>query len=299
MIRINLRAAVSAWLAVLPITAMACDLGLPEPVKQPPLIYNPFEAAPETAELSFPVRNASGLSCEAAFAFFRPGPSQARSEQSASLTYRLQNMVALAAPPTTLTSLGTASALQIAAKQTTRARATLSIEDGQIVPPGTYTDQLTLGLYHRRSGGTYRKVAEAPVTLIIAVHSQVTLAVAGGGRKTTLNFGEFTDGATRSVQLLAFANQRFQLTIRSENSGLMKPVDATAIAEGQWRIPYKLVVNRGTPIDLLQNRTFSIGQGRTPKTGLAIPIDVQIGSIKGQRSGLYRDVITVSIDAGL
>ncbi len=51
-------------------------------------------------------------------------------------------------------------------------------------------------------------------------------------------------------------------------------------------------------MELSRQGTISLGQGATPKAGLAIPIAVQIGSIKGQRAGFYRDVITVAIDPG-
>jgi hypothetical protein len=113
-----------------------------------------------------------------------------------------------------------------------------------------------------------------------------------------LNFGDFVDGATRSVQLLAYSNQGFRLVVRSDNAGVMKPIDRVALAEGQWGVPYTIAVNRSGPVDLSRHRAISLGQGATAKSGLAIPIDVQIGSTKGQRAGIYRDVITVAIDPG-
>ena len=172
----------------------------------------------------------------------------------------------------------------------------ISVGDGQVVGSGVYTDQLALGVYQRGAGDAYTKAADAPLTVTIQVHSQMTLTIAGGGRKTTLNFGDFVDGATRSVHLLAYSNQGFHLVVSSDNAGVMKPVDRVALAEGQWRVPYKIALNRGAPVDLSQRRAISLGQGATAKSGLVIPIDVQIGSIKDQRAGIYRDVITVAID---
>jgi hypothetical protein len=99
--------------------------------------------------------------------------------------------------------------------------------------------------------------------------------------------------------LLAYSNQGFHLVVSSDNAGVMKPIDPVAMAEGRWRVPYTIAVNRGAPVELSRhNRTISLVQGATTKSGVAIPIDVQIGSIKGQRAGFYRDVITVAIDAG-
>jgi hypothetical protein len=186
----------------------------------------------------------------------------------------------------------------IAAKQTYRMHAIISVGDGQVVGPGMYTDQLTLGLYHVTREGTYRKSSEAPLIVTIGVNSQMTLTVAGGGRKTTVNFGDFVDGATRSVHLLAYSNQGFHLVVSSDNAGVLKPIDRVALAEGRWRVGYTIAVNRAAPVDLSRQRTISLGQAATTKSGIAIPVDVQIGSIKGQRAGIYRDVITVAIDAG-
>ena len=100
------------------------------------------------------------------------------------------------------------------------------------------------------------------------------------------------------MQLLAYSNQPFHLAVSSDNAGVMKPVDSVALSEGQWRVPYTISVFRTGPIDLSQQRTLSLWPAATQRSGLAIPIDVQIGATKGQRAGIYRDVITIAIDAG-
>jgi hypothetical protein len=294
---------VAAWLALSATATPACQLSLLGPVIQQPLTYNPFQAGAAMAEVAFTVRNGDGKPCDAAFAFFRLGAPQARAGDGSALNYQVLGASGpatqgAAPPPTTLPGGSAAITVTIAAKQTYTIHAVISVGDGQVVGPGIYTDQLTLGMYHRAREGTYRKAAEAPLIVTIGVNSQITLTVAGGGRKTTVNFGDFVDGATRSVQLLAYSNQGFHLVVSSDNAGVMKPIDPVAIAEGRWRVRYTIAVNRATPVDLSLQRTISLGQGATTKSGVAIPIDVQIGSIKGQRAGFYRDVITVAIDAG-
>ena len=303
MRRIRQWAAVAAWLALSATAAPACQLSLLGPVIQQPLTYNPFQAGAAMAEVSFTVRNGESKPCDAAFAFFRLGAPQARAGDGSALNYQVLGASGPATqgatpPPTTLPGGSAAINVTIAARQTTTMHAMISVGDGQVVGPGTYTDQLTLGVYHRAREGTYRKAAEAPLIVTIGVNSQMTLTVAGGGRKTTVNFGDFVDGATRSVQLLAYSNQGFHLVVSSDNAGVMRPTDPVAMAEGRWRVPYTIAVNRAAPVDLSRQRTISLGQGATTKSGVAIPIDVQIISIKGQRAGFYRDVITVAIDAG-
>ena len=303
MRRIRQWAVLAAWLALSATAAPACQLSLLGPVIQQPLTYNPFQAGAAMAEVAFTVRNGDGKPCDAAFAFFRLGAPQARAGDGSALNYQVLGASGpatqgTAPPPTTLPGGSAAITVTIAAKQTYTLHAVISVGDGQVVGPAVYTDQLTLGMYHRARDGTYRKAAEAPLIVTIGVNSQITLTVAGGGRKTTVNFGDFVDGATRSVQLLAYSNQGFHLVVSSDNAGVMKPIDPVAMAEGRWRVRYTIAVNRAAPVDLSLQRTISLGQGATTKSGIAIPIDVQIGSIKGQRAGFYRDVITVAIDAG-
>jgi hypothetical protein len=105
----------------------------------------------------------------------------------------------------------------------------------------------------------------------------VTLAIAGGRRKTTLNFGDFVEGVMRSVNLLAYTNQVFHLAVSSGNSGLIKPADPAALAEG-WFVPYTVAIFKTAPINLAQRRTVSLWPKATQRTGLAIPFEVQVGS---------------------
>jgi hypothetical protein len=281
----------------------ACQLSLLGAVMQQPLTYNPFEAGASPAAISFTIKNADSKPCDAAFAFFKPGAPQA-SGPGGSLTYQIlaaggpvtQNAVS---PPTVLPGSASAAYFTVGAKQTYTARAVLAVGDGQVVPPGTYADTLYLGIYQSAGGGQYTKVQipVAPFGALIGVNSQMTVALAGGGRKTTLNFGDFIQGATRSVQLQAYSNQGFRLTVSSDNAGVMKPTDAQAIAEGIWQVPYTIAINRMAPVNLSQQRMLSLWPTATQKSGIAIPIDVQVGSVAGQRAGIYRDVITIAIDA--
>ncbi len=293
-----------ASLALCPAAASAdCQLNLSSPVTQQPLIYNPFQAGEATATISFTIKNAASKSCMAAFSFFKLGTPQANFS-GANLAYRILGLTggaitqSAASPPDTLNTINGAAPIMLAAKASITASATLSVPSGQVTGPGAYTDLLILGVYQSPSGqAPYRKALEAPLDISIGVHSQVTLAVAGGGRYTTLDFGNLVEGAMRSVQLLAYANQGFHLSVSSDNAGVMKPVNPSARAEG-WHVPYTVAIFRLPPIDLTQQQTFSLRPKATKRTGLAIPVDVRVGSTKGQRAGMYRDVITIAVDPG-
>ncbi len=301
MARIRRWGAAAALLLLFGSSAPACQLSLSGPVIQKPLTYNPFQAGASMAELSFTVRNGDAKPCEAAFAFFRRGAPLAV-DDGAALKYQLSAQPGpvtqnAETPPITLRGGGAMASLTVGARQTSTAHAMISVGDGQVVGPGIYRDQLTLGFYQSEPGRAYTRIAEAPVAITIRVNSQMTLAVAGGGRKTTLNFGDFVEGAVRSVLLLAYSNQSFHLAVSSDNAGVMKPIDASP-TEG-WRVPYTISVDRGRPLDLSRDQIISLGQRGTSKFGLSIPIDVRVGSMKNQRAGYYRDVVTVAIDPGL
>ncbi len=295
---------VLACLVCLPAGGMACQLSLIGLVTQQPLTYNPFQAGAATAQVSFTLKNADSKPCDVAFAFFRTGAPQAKAA-GGSLNYQLigssgpltQNAPT---PPATLPGAGFAAYITVGAKQTYAANAMLSAGDGQVVPPGTYSDTPYLGVYQSMGGGQYTKtpIPAATLAVTIGVNSQMTVAIAGGGRRTTLNFGDFVQGATRSVNLQAYSNQSFRLMVSSDNAGVMKPTDAQAITEGIWQVPYTIAINRMTPVSLSQQRVLSLWPSATQKSGIAIPVDVQVGSIAGQRAGIYRDVITIAIDAG-
>ena len=292
-------AVAAIWLALSSGVASACELSLAGPIVQQPLMYNPFQAGAATAEVSFNLRNAGAKPCHAAFTFFAPEGLQARAGGSEALTYRVLSssgpvvQVASSAPA----KLSRSSALAhvtVDAKQTVTVQAEISVESGQVVGPGHYTDQLILGVYYRLAEDTDARAAATPFTDAITVNAQMTLALAGGGRKVTLDFGSFVEGATRSVQLLAYSNLCFHIVVSSDNAGVMKPVDSKD--GSRWGVPYTIAVNGGQLLTLSQPRAVWLGRGSTPKTGLAIPVNVQVGSTKGQRAGYYRDVITIAID---
>ena len=304
MRRIARLAFVLACLPCSPAIGLACQLSLVGAVMQPPLTYNPFQAGATVVPVSFTLKNADSKPCDAAFAFFKAGVPQA-SAAGGSLTYQLMSSSGpliqnAPSPPAVLPGSGAAAYITVGAKQTYTANAMLSVGEGQVAPPGTYSDRLYLGVYQGAGSGQYTET-QIPVALLgvaIVVNSQITVAIAGGGRKTTLNFGDFVPGATRSVNLQVYANQGFRLIVSSDNAGVMKPTDMQAIAEGMWQVPYTIAINRTAPVNLSQQRMLSLWPAATQKSGIAIPIDVQVGSIAGQRAGIYRDVITIAIDAG-
>ena len=167
--------------------------------------------------------------------------------------------------------MSAAAIIIVGANTTITQTASLSIPDGQVVGPGAYADHFALGLYQSQSNAaSYEKAFETPLNVSISVNSQVTLAIAGAGLRTTLNFGDLVEGAVRSVNSLAYANQGFHLTVSSDNAGVMKPTDSTALAEG-WRVPYTVAIFKTAAIDLAQQHTSRSGPRRRRGRGSPYP----------------------------
>jgi hypothetical protein len=276
-----------------------CLLSSSGAISQAALNYDPFQAGAATATITFSIQN-RGDACTAAFAFFKAGAPSA-SFGGVALNYQVlaSKVDIVQRRPKASDILYDAMhgwTLNVPANTTIQATATISIQAGQVVGPGAYTDALTLGVYNNASG-VYRKSFETPFTASIGVKSLATLTVSGG-KNYSLNFGDLKEGAASTVKLLVYSNQRFHLTVSSDNAGVMKPTDPAAQAEGVWRIPYTVSIFQTTPFSLAQRQTLSLWAEATQRTGLEIPVTVQIGSIAGQRAGIYRDVITIAIDPG-
>ncbi len=280
--------------------AGACQLELAAPPAVLRLRYDPFDATPAKASTPVQIRNTGNGACEAAIALFRAGPRQARANGPDSLSYDITDFRGASLIAYGLTPLARLAPSFAPATVTVAPGATATLEltavtpRGQIAPPGEYADALDIGLY-RADGQAYeRSAGSGRLHLVISAVAVMRLTLAGGGRKTTLDFGELTEGATRLVMLQAYANQGFRLRASSENGGRMLPTDAAAQAEGGWQAPYTVSLNRAGYLALDAERAIDITPAATGLAGLAIPVEIRIGSIAKQRAGLYRDVITLT-----
>ncbi len=277
----------------------ACNLELAAPTSILRLRYDPFDATPAKAGMVIQIRNTGGAPCEAAVALFRVGPAQASANGPDRIDYDITDhrgastLVEGLTPSATLPP-GAGATVRVAAGSTASLELTAMARRGQIVPPADYSDALDIGLYRATAGGYERVLGGNRLHIIISAVAVMRLSLAGGGRKTTLNFGELSEGATRSVMLQAYANQGFRLHASSENGGSMQPLDAAAKAEGGWQAPYTVSLNRAGHLGLEAEQIVDITPAATGLSGIAIPVEVRIGSIARLRAGLYRDVITLT-----
>lgn len=169
----------------------------------------------------------------------------------------------------------------------------------QLVPPGVYSDLVTLTVYDS-SDGTPTTADQAPLPISVTVPPFVSVAVVNTGGvfdpasdNILLDFGALAAGVERSLDLLVLANVGFVVTVDSTNQGTMT---LTPTSDGSV-VPYTLSVD-GVPQDLSSGSAQVIsGTGPTSPAGDRYDFTFEIGDPTGATSGIYEDNLTITVTA--
>lgn len=170
-------------------------------------------------------------------------------------------------------------------------------------PAGNYSDTVTLRLYEIDSAinpTVYSFEQTSSVTITTTMPKILDLSIVGSGGafdpasvSRPLNFGTLTEGATLGFDLLVRSNAGYQVTISSQNNGVMKH-STTGVTT---TVPYTFTVN-GTARSLVgtqaQPVSVASGGGQTSTSGIRNPGLVTIGSLTDRVAGDYTDNITVT-----
>ena len=162
----------------------------------------------------------------------------------------------------------------------------ISVPPGQDVAAGVYS--ATLDVQFRCGAGDGRgdvrtQTGVLPVT--ITVPSVLSVNLAGGGLKGTIDFDQFED-LTKSASVQVRSTGPFILHISAEHAGKMVLL-GTSGGTGQ-EVPYSVSFNgAAAPLD------SDIAYGRTGVGGLSMPLAVTVGDISGDRAGVYKDTLTL------
>ncbi len=172
---------------------------------------------------------------------------------------------------------------------------TVFIPPSQIVAPGTYTDQVTFGVYT-----TYNDIGAAQdtrtLTLTVIVSSGVALSIvpAGSGFSSSthqsLDFGELANGQIKSCDLVLHRNTGCIVTLDSANHGVLKLIPATAD-----KIVYTCQCN-GALLDLNSSANLNFSSDiSTNMNESRMPIAFTIGTVEKASAGKYQDQITITL----
>lgn len=162
----------------------------------------------------------------------------------------------------------------------------LSVPPGQDVAAGVYASTLDVQFacsVGGSQGDTRMQTGVLPIT--ITVPSVLSVNLAGGGARGTIDFGQFED-LTKSANIQVRSTGPFSLHISAEHAGKML-LAGTSGGAGQ-EIPYTLDFNgSAAPLDT------DISYARTGVGGLSMPLAVTVGDTSAERAGIYKDTLTL------
>ncbi len=257
--------------------------------------YDPFNAAGINDQYAISIVNSGAQSCVFALAFTA---NSTPAKLGATLSYTLTNqggmpvLSALASsgspPPAGLQS----PAINVNGKHDFPF--SVVIEPGRFAQPGTYTDLINVSAQlYSIENGSYTLLQTAPVSISYKVQEAFSVNIAGGGLATTVDFGALAANAQRLVMIQARSNLRYNLAVASDNKGVL--VLTPPVAGHNWSVPYTAALD-GQSLNL---SGAALTQTITPTTiaGDNHTLAVTIGDTSKKRAGIYKDVITVEINA--
>lgn len=175
---------------------------------------------------------------------------------------------------------------------------TLYVPPGQLVPPGTYTDQVAISVYERWND-TAPPMDSRTVTITVVVVPTAALAVVPSGAGFTgssrqhLHFGNLQAGQRLGCDLLVRRNTACDVTFSSLHGGVMRLLPTPT----DDRVPYTCTVN-GLPLNLSAAARVNLPAGLSPSLdGNRLPVVVTIGDLGDAAAGDYQDEITITVAA--
>ena len=170
------------------------------------------------------------------------------------------------------------------------------ISPGQVVPPGTYTDTVTVSIYQSyNDNGVPMTSATITIQAVVSTYDAMCLVSTGGAwtgsTSQNMDFGTLTAGETVGCDLLVQHTGNCMLAFSSGNGGVLKQ-NPLSVPD---QISYSFQLN-GSVLDLKTTGTLSLS-GQSPNGGTRLPISVQIGDIGWVTDGTYQDQIMITITA--
>lgn len=170
---------------------------------------------------------------------------------------------------------------------------------GQVVPPGTYTDQITVSVYPAyNSTGTPDTTRTITLSVVVAAGAAISIVPTGSSFNSsapqlTLDFGALQAGQAKSCDVLIKQNNNCTVNYSSANNGVLKQIPTPTTDQ----IPYAFSAS-GMNLDLTQPGSILLPSGVSPQpNGNRYPILITIGALDNPAAGTYQDQITISVIA--
>ncbi len=175
-----------------------------------------------------------------------------------------------------------------------------SIDPSQVVDSAIYQDTITFSLYEgTTAASTLHDTVNVRFRAAVSDTTELSLVDTGGGFDETdlrqnLNFPNLTRGATLGFDLLIRTNTGYDITMSSDNRGVLV---MTGAHRDVSEIPYILRLD-SVAIDLGAARTtIAVPTGATMAAGNRHVVEVEIGEVGNASAGTYEDNVTVTVSS--
>jgi spore coat protein U-like protein len=179
-----------------------------------------------------------------------------------------------------------------------------TINSGQSVPPGTYTDTVTLRLYKDQLTKNYKLQDTVQVTYRTVVSQSMQTSVTGDyddydeiNQLYTIDFGQGSAGDNKNLSFNVLSNGGYNIKVKSQNRGYLHN-QTNFKNRSEYKVEYTFLFNNSS-VNLKQSgyRTVMTKTAtQNPQTD-SYPIVITLGSLEDKFSGTYADVIEIVAQA--
>ena len=177
----------------------------------------------------------------------------------------------------------------------------LAIPQGQLVPSGTYRDQVTIRLYKGKIDEDFEEIESQKVDYIVHYPSLLRLSIGDSTQidweqdQLSLHFSELQEKAKRQFTIQVESNTSYALEIQSKNKGNLLPNFSKVEVPSSQRIPYTFQLEEKT-IDLSKGMFKIVESLDKRKSGINKIIgSILIENFDYKMAGEYQDTIHLII----
>lgn len=276
-----------------------CDVAIQPSSNLVRMFYDPFERDLAPSFITLTITNKADDKCQLALSIDSRGPRAERRlvNGSSSLGYEVSREGRLLENETGAPQVQLP--LQSGKSGETQVELRFRIRDGDFVPAGEYTDEMVVRLYQIGAGPPRQISPETVLRVSALVPARAQLNVAGSNTRVFganpaggIDFGELKNGAEREAFIQVRATSPVILRLSSANQGQLRHAN---FGESTAGVPYALSVDGNSvalgsgPVQLFRDPSSAF----RPESYRAL---FTIVDATGKPAGLYRDVLTISVE---
>lgn len=250
---------------------------------QRPIFYNPFSPTNSQTNVTLKVQNTGSSQC--AYQLSIPA-----------LYYPLQlggnlnfDLISSGISANGASNTFSVSTGPIPPGKTASVSAILRISRGQSAESGVLSRTIGFTLAQAGASGTPPPLDQLELTLRCTIPALFEINIAGSGHRKTIDFGELTPNAKRTVVLQTRSTQDHKIEFTSEHRGYL--VREGSLGDAISKVPYTLSID-GQAV-ATSGDTFL--EFKTNSRETSHIMTVTLGDSRNKMAGTYKDVIMIHI----